>query len=80
MARGLKLRHNHGSNSISGDFQDDSKCLGIEALPSFVRHERFIRTLKESLFWVRAVKTIEELRAELVAFAEALQWLVAAGI
>jgi hypothetical protein len=43
-------------------------------------HERFIRTLKENLFWVRAVKTIEELRTELVAFAEALQWLVAAGI
>jgi hypothetical protein len=43
------------------------------------RHERFIRTLKENLLWVRAVKTIEELRAELVAFAKALQetWRVA---
>jgi hypothetical protein len=26
---------------------------------------RFIRTLKENLLWVRAVKTIEELRPEL---------------
>ena len=31
--------------------------------------ERFIRTLKENLLWVRTFKTIEELRAELVAFA-----------
>ena len=31
--------------------------------------ERFIRTLKENLLWVRAFKVIKELRAELVAFA-----------
>ena len=61
---------------MSGDFQDEIKCLGIEASPSFVRQpegngvaERFIRTLKENLLWVRTFKTIEELRAELVAFA-----------
>jgi putative transposase len=51
--------------------------LGIEASPSFVREpegngvaERFIRTLKENVLWVRTFKTIEELRAELVAFAK----------
>ena len=51
VARGLKLRHDHGSNYMSGDFQDEIKCLGIEASPSFVREpegngvaERFIRT------------------------------------
>ena len=51
VARGLKLRHDHGSNYMSGDFQDEIKCLGIEASPSFVRQpegngvaERFIRT------------------------------------
>src|SRR5580693_5988596 len=51
VARGLKLRHDHGSNYMSGDFQSEIKCLGIEASPSFVREpegngvaERFIRT------------------------------------
>ena len=51
VARGLKLRHDHGSNYMSGDFQDEIECLGIEASPSFVREpegngvaERFIRT------------------------------------
>ena len=86
VARGLKLRHDHGSNYMSGDFQDEIKCLGIEASPSFVREpegngvaERFIRTLKENLLWVRTFKTIEELRAGLVAFAKRYNesWLVA---
>jgi putative transposase len=86
VARGLKLRHDHGSNYMSGDFQDEIKCLGIEASPSFVREpegngvaERFIRTLKENLLWVRTFKTIEDLRAELVAFARHYNetWLVA---
>ena len=76
----------HGSNYMSGDFQNEIKCQGIEASPSFVRQpegngvaERFIRTLKENLLWVRAFKTIEELRAELVAFARRYNetWLVA---
>ena len=76
VARGLKLRHDHGSNYMSGDFQDEIECLGIEASPSFVREpegngvaERFIRTLKENLLWVRTFDTIEELRAALLEFA-----------
>jgi putative transposase len=76
VARGLKLRHDHGSNYMSGDFQDEIKCLGIEASPSFVREpegngvaERLIRALKKNLLWVRTFNTIEELRAELLAFA-----------
>jgi len=27
VARGLKLRHDHGSNYMAGDFQDEIKCL-----------------------------------------------------
>ena len=86
VARGLKLRHDHGSNYMSGDFQDEIKCLGIEASPSFVREpegngvaERFIRTLKENLLWVRTFNTIEDLRHALVAFARRYNetWLVA---
>ena len=86
VARGLKLRHDHGSNYMSGDFQGEIECLGIEASPSFVREpegngvaERFIRTLKENLLWVRTFDTIEELRAALVEFARHYNetWLVA---
>ena len=86
LARGLKLRHDHGSNYMSGDFQDEIECLGIEASPSFVREpegngvaERFIRTLKENLLWVRTFDTIEELRTALVEFANRYNetWLVA---
>ncbi len=86
VARGLKLRHDHGSNYMSGDFQDEIECLGIEASLSFVREpegngvaERFIRTLKENLLWVKTFETIEQLRAELVAFARRYNetWLVA---
>jgi hypothetical protein len=76
VARGLKLRHDHSSNYMSGDFQDEIKCLGIEASPSFVREpkgngvaERFIRTLKE--LWVKTFDTIEQLRTALVELASA---------
>ena len=85
VASRLKLRHDHGSNDMSGDFQSEIKCLGIEAPPSFVREpegngvaERFIRTLKENLLWVRSFLTIEELRGELIEFARRYNetWLV----
>ena len=33
VASGLKLRHDRGSNDMSGDFQDEIECLGIEASP-----------------------------------------------
>ena len=41
--------------------------------------ERFIRTLKENLLWVRTFDTIEELRAALLEFARHYNetWLVA---
>ena len=69
VAAGLKLRHDHGSNYMSDDFQSEIAFLGIETSPSFVRQpegngvaERFIRTLKENLLWVRHFETIEALR------------------
>jgi transposase InsO family protein len=86
VAHGLKLRHDHGSNYMSEDFQTEIAFLGIEASPSFVREpegngvaERFIRTLKENLLWVRHFETIEELRLALLDFAAwyNTHWLVA---
>ena len=40
--------------------------------------ERFIRTLKENLLWVRRFETIEELRQALLAFKESYNsnWLI----
>ena len=77
MARGLRLRHDHGSNYLADDFQQEVAFFGIESSPSFVREpegngvaERFIRTLKENLLWVRSFDTIEELRLALLASSE----------
>ena len=75
VARGLRLRHDHGSNYLADDFQQEIAFFGIDSSPSFVREpegngvaERFIRTLKENLLWVRRFETIEELRLALLAF------------
>ena len=35
VAKGLPLRHDHGSNYMSGDFQDEIAFLGIESSPAF---------------------------------------------
>ncbi|WP_209428393.1 DDE-type integrase/transposase/recombinase [Pararhodobacter sp. SW119] len=76
VATGLSLRHDHGSNYMSGDFQSESRFLGMTSSPAFVRQpegngvaERAIRTLKEQLLWVRHFATVEELRLALAAFA-----------
>ena len=75
VADGLRLRHDHGSNYLADDFQQEVAFFGIESSPSFVREpegngvaERFIRTLQENLLWVRSFETIEDLRLALLAF------------
>jgi putative transposase len=62
---------------MSDYFQDELMFLGITASPAFVREpegngvaERFIRTLKEQLLWVRTFATVEELRVALREFKE----------
>lgn len=77
IAGGLRLRHDHGSQYVSHDFQAEIRFLGIESSPAFVREpeghgcaERFIRTLKENLLWVRHFATVEELRLALQAFKD----------
>jgi transposase InsO family protein len=59
-ATGLRLRHDHGSVYMSEDFQSEIQFLGIEPSRAFVRQpegngciERFFRTLKEQLLWIR---------------------------
>ena len=40
VARGLRLRHDHGSNYLADDFQQEVAFFGIESSPSFVREPR----------------------------------------
>lgn len=84
-ARGLAIRHDHGSNYLSDDFQRELQFLGMTSSPSFVREpegngcaERFIRTLKENLLWVRAFATAAELAEALREFKRTYneQWLI----
>ena len=84
-ASGIRLRHDHGSQYMSDDFQAASAFLGMESSPAFVRQpegngcvERFIRTLKEQLLWVPTFQTVEELRQALAEFRERYnqRWIV----
>jgi putative transposase len=85
VARGLAVRHDHGSQYVSHDFQREIAFLGAASSPAFVRApegngcaERFIRTLKENLLWVRTFDTMEQLRQALLEFRETYNatWLV----
>lgn len=85
VAAGLVLRHDHGTQNMSDDFQNELRFLGMEPSPSFVRQpegngciERFFRTLKEQLLWVRHFETIEELQRALLEFKETYnrRWLI----
>lgn len=85
IADGLAVRHDHGSQYMSDTFQTEIAFLGIESSPAFVRApegngcaERFIRTLKENLLWVRTFETVEELRQALLHFREIYNstWLI----
>jgi len=84
IAIGLTARHDHGSQYVSDYFQDELTFLGITSSPAFVREpegngvaERFIRTLKEQLLWVRTFDTVEELRLALLDFKDRYnrEWL-----
>ena len=85
VAAGIRNRHDHGSQYMSDDYQAEISFLGMESSPSLVRQpecngcvERFIRTLKEQLLWVKAFQNIEELRCALVEFRERYnqRWIV----
>jgi len=85
IAQGLVLRHDHGSQYMSHVFQEELRFLGIASSPAFVREpegngcaERFIRTLKENLLWLKTFDTVEELRLALHAFQRQYNetWLI----
>ncbi len=84
-AAGIRNRHDHGSQYMSDDYQAEIAFLGMESSPSFVRQpecngcvERFIRTLKEQLLWVKVFQNVEELRCALSEFRERYnqRWIV----
>ena len=70
---------------MSDDFQQELILLGMTSSPSFVREpegngcaERFIRTLKEQLLWVRSFATVAELVEALGEFKRSYneRWLI----
>lgn len=82
---GIHNRHDHGSEYMSDDYQAEIAFLDMASSPSFARQpecngcvERFIRTLKEQLQWVRVCQNVEELRCALAEFRERYnqRWIV----
>jgi transposase InsO family protein len=84
-AVGLGLRHDHGSQYMSDDFQAEIAFLGMDSSPAFVPQaegngciERFFRTLKEQLLWIRDFRDLAELQEALRLFKDTYnqQWLI----
>lgn len=76
-ARGVLLRHDHGSPFMSEYFQNQLKFFGMTPSFAFVRQpetngvaERFIRTLKEQIVFGHIYHDIEEVRAAVRAYVE----------
>ena len=76
-ARGVELRHDHGSQYLTDYFQGQSRFHGFTPSFAFVGEpqtngvvERFNRTLKEQIIHGRIYRNREELAAALSAFAE----------
>jgi putative transposase len=85
-ARGLALRHDHGSNFMAEHFQQQIKFWGIAPSFAFVAEpetngviERFFRTFKEQVVHGRIYQTIDEVRDAVRAFAARYnaEWLIA---
>ncbi len=77
IASSILLRHDHGSQYMSKHFQKEIKFLGMTSSPSFVRApegngviERFFRTLKEQLLWVKHFETVDQLLEALHEFKQ----------
>ena len=84
-ARGLALRHDHGSNFMSEAFQQQIRFWGMVPSHAFVAEpetngciERLFRTLKEQAIHGRIFQTIDEVREAVRAFVARYnaEWLV----
>jgi putative transposase len=84
-ARGLALRHDHGSNFMSDVFQRQIRFWGMAPSYAFVGEpetngviERLFRTLKEQVVHGRIFRTIDEVRDAVRAFAARYnaEWLI----
>lgn len=75
VARGLKLRIDHGSQFVSDGFTHQARYWGISISKSFVREpetngviERFHRTLKEQIVYGRQYHSVEDFRRAVEEF------------
>jgi transposase InsO family protein len=84
-ARGLALRHDHGSNFMSDVFRKQIRFWGMAPSYAFVGEpetngciERLFRTLKEQVVHGRIFRTIEEVRDAVRAFVARYnaEWLI----
>ena len=85
VARGLSLRHDHGSAFMADHFQKQIKFWGMAPSFAFVREpetngvaERFFRTFKEQVVHGRIYQTIDDVRAAARQFCERYntEWLI----
>jgi putative transposase len=84
-ARGLALRHDHGSNFMSDAFQRQIRFWGMAPSYAFVGEpgtngvvERLFRTLKEQVVHGRIFRTIDEVRDAVRTFVARYnaEWLI----
>jgi len=85
VARGIKIRHDWGSQYRSRHFFGSTKWLGFDDSPAFVGEpqtngtaERFMRTLKEQFLWSRQFDGVDDLREALAVWMKTYntEWLV----
>jgi putative transposase len=84
-ARGLALRHDHGSAFLADHFQNQIRFWGMAPSYAFVGEpetngviERFFRTLKEQIVHGRIYRTIDQVRAAVRDFIARYnaEWLI----
>jgi transposase InsO family protein len=84
-ARGLELRHDHGSAFMAEDFQNQIKAWGARPSYAFVGQpetngvvERFFRTFKEQVVHGRIFQSIDDFRDAVRDFVARYnaEWLI----